>query len=748
MRASRLLLVSACAVASVAVFLVSQSRTLRSQSADSLSLPSKPPVAPVRPVTDDYFGTKVTDPYRYMENLQDPEVQAWIKAQNDYTQAALARIPGREPLLGRIRELDQSVPQVQGWRLSGDLYGILKQLPGEDVARLYLRHGLAGEDRLLADPEKFTLAPVDQGKGKNVIAGSAVSNSGEYVALGIVPGGDELHGELHVVETATGRETGDVIPEVGAEAWYPNWMPDNRSFVYGRLQKLPPDAPAAEVRQKFRAYLHVLGTDPEKDQPVFGYGVVPSIAVDPTLIASVQTQPDSRYALGVLNGSVTPNSAYYIAAVDSVGKSNASWQTVADFADGVTSIAMHGDDLYLLTYKNAARYKVIRTDARKPDLASAETVVPPSDAVVTGISPAQDALYVQLLDGGIGRVLRVPYGGHPQAEEIALPFKGAAYVGTDPRLPGALLYLTAWTRAFKIYAYDPATKQVTDTKLQPAGPYDDPATIESVEVKVSSFDGTQVPLSIVRGKGIKLDGSNPTLLEGYGGYGISYSPYFEPVQLAWYEKGGVYAVCHTRGGGEYGEEWHLAAKGPTKPNTWRDFIACAQYLIDNKYTSPARLAGLGASAGGILIGRAITERPDLFGAAIDLVGVSDTLRFELTQNGETNIPELGSVKTEDGFKALYAMSTYHHVKEGTAYPAVLFETGMNDPRVDPWQMAKMAARLQASTSSGKPVLLRVEYAGGHGGMGGTEKQAQERRADQWSFLLWQFGLPGFQPPKP
>ena len=700
--------------------------------------------APVKPVTDDYFGTKVADPYRYMEDLNDPEVQAWIKAQNDYTRGALAAIPGREQLLARIRELDQSAQEVRAQRLPGDMYLVLKVLPGENTRKLYLRHGLEGQDKLLIDPEKITLAPADQGKGTNVIDGLAVSSNGGYIALGIEPGGDELHGEIHVIEAATGRETGDVIPQVGAEAWNPYWLPDDRSFVYGRLQALPPGAPAAEVRQKFRSYLHVLGTDQAKDQPVFGYGVVPSIDVDPSLIASVRTQQGSPWVLGILNGSVTPNSAYYIESVSDLGKNNTGWRKVADFSDGVTDVALHNDELYLLTYKNAPRYQVLRTDARRPDLASAEVVVAPGQAVVTGINPAQDALYVELLDGGISRVMRVPYGPHPQVQPVALPVEGSAFVGTDPRLPGALVYLTSWTKAITVYAYDPQTTQMTDTKLQPAGPFDDPANIESVEVKVSSYDGTKVPLSISYPKNIKMDGSNPTLLEGYGAYGISFTPYYETARLAWHEKGGVYAVCHVRGGGEYGEEWHLAGKGSTKPNTWRDFIACAQYLIDKKYTSTAHLGGEGVSAGGVLIGRTITSEPGLFAAAIDKVGLSDALRFETTQNGETNIPEFGSVKSEAGFKALYEMSAYGHVKDGTAYPAVLLETGINDPRIDPWQVAKMTARLQAATGSGKPVLLRVDYAGGHGMMGSTRQQADEQLADEWSFLLWQFGVAEFR----
>lgn len=734
------------AILAVAGPIFSQSVTSGSQSVPS-SGTSSATAAPVRPVSEDYFGTTVTDPYRYMENLNDSDVQSWLRAQNDYALAVLASISGRRQLLSRIRELDQSVSQVQAGLLPGDIYLLLKMQSGESTPKLYIRHGLKGQDRLLLDPEKIALAPADQGKGANVIAGLAPSNNGKYIAVGIVPGGDELHGEIHVIDVNTGRESGDVLTQVGAEAWTPYWLPDDRAFVYGRLQTLPPGGLAAEVRQKFRSYLHVLGTVSEKDQPVFGYGVVPSIEVDRSLIASVRTQPDSHWALGILNGSVTPNSAYYIKAASDLGKTNAKWQKVADFSDGVTDIATHNDDLYLLTYKNAPRYQVLRIDAHRPDLASAEVVVAPSQAVVAAISPAQDALYVQLLDGGVNRVLRVPYGPHAKARSVALPFEGSAYVGTDPRIPGALLYLTSWTKAFKIYAYDPQTGQATDTQLQPIGPFDDPGKIESAEVKVSSYDGTQIPLSIMYPKNIRRDGSNPTLLEGYGAYGFSFPAYFEPRRLAWHEKGGVYAVCHVRGGGEYGEDWHLAGKGGTKRNTWRDFIACAQYLVDKKYTSPTSLAGEGVSAGGILIGRAITSQPELFAAAIDKVAMSDTLRSELTQNGETNIPEFGSVKTEAGFRALHEMSAYDHVKKGTAYPAVLLETGMNDPRIDPWEMAKMAARLQAATSSNKPVLLRVDYAGGHGAMGATREQADEQLADEWSFLLWQFALPEFQPQK-
>ena len=706
--------------------------------------PASPPVAPVRPVVDDYFGDKITDPYRYMENLKAPEVQKWIRAQNDYARNVLDAIPGRAQLLARIREVDQSVPRVFASRLPGDVYFVQKRLPKEDFEKLYIRQGRSGDDRLLVDPEKVKTLVANAGKGKYTIQYFAVSQDARHVAAGVAPGGAERETEMHIFEIASGRDTGEVIQRAWGGGL--SWLPDNRSFVYTKLQKLSPDAPAIEIERKVRTYMHVLGTtDGYKDQAVFGYGVVSSIKVDPAYEAFVHAAPEWAYAVASINSGVSPNSEFYIEPISDLGKRKSAWRKVADFSDDVQDVEVHGDDLYLLTYKDAARYKVIRTDARTPDLASAETVIPAGEAVVTGISPAKDALYVQLLDGGISRALLVPYGANSQPEEMSLPYKGTAYVSADPRVPGALLYLTSWTKAFKIYAYDPETKSVTDTKLQPMGQFDEARSVESVEVKVPSYDGTLIPLSITYTRGIKLDGSNPTLMEGYGAYGSAYNAQFDSTRIAWYERGGVYAVCHVRGGGEYGEEWHRAGKMGTKRNTWMDFIACGEYLVTQKYTSPSRLAGEGGSAGGILIGRAFTERPDLFGAAIDAVGSSDTLRMEATSNGVPNIPEFGSTKIEDGYKALYEMSSYHHIKDRVAYPAVLFETGWNDPRVDPWHMAKMTARMQAASSSGKPALLRVEYEGGHGGIGGTEKQAQERLADEYSFLLWQFGVPEFQP---
>lgn len=443
--------------------------------------------------------------------------------------------------------------------------------------------------------------------------------------------------------------------------------------------------------------------------------------------------------------------AIYVAPLSSVGKPRTPWQKVCDFEDGVTEVAVRANDLFLLTHKDASRFKIVRTSISKPDFAKAQIVVPQSGAVITNIAAASDALYVEELDGAIGQLVRVPFDrGTP--ETVKLPFDGSLHLGgyawvgsppNDPRLRGTLLDLAGWAKAGQLYAYDPVTRRITNTGLQPLGPFDDPKDLQSEEVKVGSLDGTQVPLSIVYKTGIKFDGSNPARLGGYGAYGKIDPPTFIRWQLAWLERGGILAWAHVRGGGEYGEAWHQAGMMKNKLNSVRDFLACAHYLIDHKFTSPAKLAAFGASAGGILIGRAITMEPRLFAATLDLSGQSDTLRKEIEINGPFQVFEDGNTKTKEGFEALLAMSPYAHVVDHTPYPAVLLMTGINDANVAPWELAKMTARLQAATSSGKPILLRVDYQGGHKVVSKTE--TQELLADEWSFLLWQFGDPAFRP---
>ncbi len=329
----------------------------------------------------------------------------------------------------------------------------------------------------------------------------------------------------------------------------------------------------------------------------------------------------------------------------------------------------------------------------------------------------------------------------PAIVPVALPVEGAVrFVDAGAQHDGVLVALSAWTRATRPYAID-ARGEVTPLVLAPAGRYDAPGDVEAREVRVKSHDGVEVPVSIVLAKGTKLDGRSPLLLHAYGAYGMVEEPSFSPRLLAWLERGGVYVNAHVRGGGILGDAWRRAGWKSTKPNTWKDGIAVAEWLIANGYTSSDRLAVMGGSAGGVFVGRAITERPDLFGAAVIAVGNVDSLRSETRANGAGNIPEYGTVTREDEFRALLAMSPYAHVTPGTRYPAVLFEHGVNDSRVDVWMPLKLASRLAGASTSGRPVLLRLDFDAGHGA-GSSREQTLERLADRSAFLLVAGGRPG------
>jgi prolyl oligopeptidase len=365
--------------------------------------------------------------------------------------------------------------------------------------------------------------------------------------------------------------------------------------------------------------------------------------------------------------------------------------------------------------------------------------------VITTIRAARDALYVARRDGVTHSLWRLPHSADAKATRVALPFEGSLTItGASPRADGIVMSLAAWTRPAKPHVFDPASGVVTPLPFAAEGSLDAANVIQAREVRFKSHDGVEVPMSILARKDVKLDGSNPTIVFGYGAYGSTEDPAFNARVYAWVERGGVYALAHVRGGGAFGEEWHLAGRKATKPNTWKDGIAAAEWLIANNYTRKERLGIYGGSAGGIFVGRAITERPDLFAAAVPAVGVLDTPRAEMSANGVANIPEFGTVKDEREFRALLAMSTYHATRDGTPYPGVLLVHGVNDIRVDVWQSLKGGSRFASATTSGRPVLMRLEYDSGHG-QGSTRAQLESRAADIWSFMLWQFGVPEFQP---
>jgi prolyl oligopeptidase len=703
------------------------------------TFPTPPPVPSPQPVTEQFFGTTVTDAYRYFENMQDPVVIQFFKEQNAYARAVLTGLgTPREQLFERIRTLDNSGAIVNDVTRVGPYYFYEKLNPGDNSPKLYVRNAGGGDERLLVDPQKLATA------GKHYTINYFLpSLDGRYVAYGISEGGSEAS-VIHIVNAATAQ----VLPDAIDRAYYvgaTSWRPDGRSFYYVRFPKLQPGEPLTDKETRAVAYLHVLGRDPDRDVAVFGYGVNPKIPFGRTDFPIVIYSPASPYTLGIVQHGVKNEVTIYATRNRAVSSAHVPWNLIATDDDDVTGYDVKGSTIYLLTHKDAPTFKVVATSLTSPDVAAAQTVVAAGEPVVESMSVASDGLYVLARDGGFGRISRVALaadGAPGSTSRVTLPFEGSINaISTDPRVAGAVFGLTGWTHSLLYYAVD-ANGTVSDTRLKaPANVDMSPYT--SSEVQARSADGTLVPLSLIYRKGLALDGSHPTYLQGYGAYGITLQPTFSATRVAWLERNAVIAVCHPRGGGWYGEAWHRAGMIATKHHTWEDFIACGQWLIDHKYTSPEHLAGEGTSAGGITIGRAVTSDPHLFAAALDVVGVSNALRSEFTPNGPPNIPEFGTVTNEVGFRALYAMDAYQHVVPGTPYPAVMLITGYNDPRVSSWELAKLTAQLQRASTSGRPILLRVDYDAGHGFLAASRTQSEQLLTDEFAFLLWQCGDPAF-----
>ncbi len=686
-----------------------------------------PPVAPVREVRDVYFGKEVIDPYRWMET-DSPEYAGWMKGQSDHTRKTLDALGTRAALLDRVKALDNAGPRVRGIGVRHDKVFSMEADSGSETYKLFVRKGIAGKKRLLLDPDALKT-----GDPSVSIDYWSASPDGRHVAYGLSQAGSEM-AVLHVVET----ETGKILPDVIDRARYanPSWR-DDRSFFYKRDRKLPADAPANERFTKARVHLHVLGQDPEKDEAVFGHGVSPDVAVGEEAFPAVAVNAGSPYLFATLHHGVQKELSIYFAPKRAFAGAKTPWKKLVLPGDEITDYDFRGDDIYLLSHKGAPRSKLLRLSLKAPDLSKAVTVMPESEAVITWTGLGKDALYVRKLDAGIGRLFRVPFDtGKPEPIELGIDGSVSDFSAHET-VPGALVRVEAWTASPRVVAFDPAKKNAEQTEIIPRSPVAFEGIV-STEVKARSADGTLVPLSIIHRKDLPRDGKSPTYLNGYGSYGNVYGPFFEPMNLAWLERGGIFAVCHVRGGGEHGEDWHNAGKLATKPNTIKDFIGCAEHLVQERYTSPEHLAGQGTSAGGILIGGAIVRRPDLFGAAVIRVGMVNALRFEQIPIGPFNTSEFGTVATREGFEMLWAIDAYHAVEKGKAYPAVLLTTGITDPRVSPWQMAKMAARLQASTGSKSPVLLRVDYGAGHG-VGTAKSKYEEEVADIYAFLSWRIG---------
>lgn len=692
--------------------------------------PSGPPVAELRPVTDTYHGEDVVDPYQWLEDWESEEVQAWSAGQNVHAREALDALPHRDRIRTRVREI-LSAPTRSHRHLieaGGKLFAIERRPPREQPFLVVMDSPDAPDGaRTLVDP-----STIDE-SGHVAIDWFVPSHDGSLVAVSLSHGGSE-RGDLHIYDVANGEEVHEVVEHVqnGTAGGDIAWMPDNSGFFYTRYPREGDDhASDADFYQKL--YFHQIGTEASADRYELGNDF-PRIA---------EIQLEMHAASGRLLATVQRGDGGEFSM--HLRERNGTWRTFSTFEDGhVQATFGPRNDLYVVSRHEAPRGRILRVPIRQLDIARGTEIVPQTEqSIVTDfwdpptVWPTRNRLYVMYQVGGPSELRVFDLRGRPQDPPEAPPV--SAVRALVPLAGGSLLFRvesfvtpSVWMRL------DGRSGEVRATALQETSPVD-ASGWEVRREMATSRDGTEVPLNILMRRGLELDGSNPCIVSGYGGYGVNIEPRFSPSRALYLDNGVIYVIANLRGGAEFGESWHTEGSLTNKQNVFDDFAAVIQHVVTRRYTSSERLGIIGGSNGGLLMGATMTQHAELAHVVVSFVGIYDMLRVERSSNGAFNVTEFGTVTDEAQYRALRAYSPYHNVEDGAAYPATLFLTGANDPRVEPWHSRKMTARLQAANGAETPILLRTSDTSGHG-LDTSLSEEIEESTDVTAFLFAQLGV--------
>jgi prolyl oligopeptidase len=680
--------------------------------------PLKYPEARKSDQTDEYHGRKVADPYRWLEDLDSPETARWVEAENNLTFSFLNEIPARNRIKERLTKLWNyekfGIPFKEGGRY---FYSRNTGLQNQSV--IYTVNSLSAEPKMLLDPNTLS------SDGTVALSGLAISDDGKLMAYSLSASGSDWQ-EWKVRDVESGKDLPDQIKWVKFSG--ASWTPDNKGFFYSRYDEPRSDAlKGTNYYQKL--YYHRLGTAQSDDALIYDRPDQKDWFFDGSVTE------DGRYLVITISQGTDVKSRVYFK--DLHAKDGQVVKLLDDFDASYNLIGNDGPVFWFRTDLDATRGKIIAIDTTKPERANWRVLVPEAAETLQGVSLVNHMFVANYLKDAHTQVKIFNTNGK-LVREVEFPDLGTADGFGGKATDKETFYaFTSFTMPTTIYRYDMVTGKSTVFR-QPKVEFN-PANYETKQVFYQSKDGTKVPMFIVHKKGLKLDGTNPTYLYGYGGFDVSLTPGFSVGILVWMEMGGVYAQPNLRGGGEYGEAWHEAGMKLNKQNVFDDFIYAAQWLIANKYTSTPKLAIGGGSNGGLLVGAAMTQRPDLFGAALPAVGVMDMLRFQKFTIGWAWISDYGSSDDANEFKALYAYSPLHNIRPGVSYPATLVTTADHDDRVWPGHSFKFAATLQANQAGPAPVLIRVETKAGHGAGKPTSKIIEEA-ADRWAFLVRVFGM--------
>ncbi|HVI07079.1 MAG TPA: prolyl oligopeptidase family serine peptidase [Candidatus Binatia bacterium] len=667
---------------------------------------------------DDYFGTKVADPYRWLEDTDSPETKAWVEAENKVTFGYLDQISYRKAIRDRLTKLWNyerfSVPHQEGGRY---FYDHNDGLQNQNV--LLVAESLNAEPRVLLDPNTLS------SDGTVALSGTAVSDDGKLMAYGIATSGSDWN-EWHVRDVDTGKDLPDDLKWVKFSG--ASWTKDNKGFYYSRYDE-PKGAALREANYYHKLYYHRVGTAQSEDKLIYERPDNKELG-----FAGSVTDDGHYLIISVWQGTSPKNRLYY---KDLTNPNSEVVRLLDDFDAQYNFIDNDGPVFWFQTDLDAPRGRMIAIDTRHPERANWKSIVPQSEDKLDFANVVDNVFLLGYLKDAKTEVRVYDLGGK-FIRNVDLPGIGTAAGFGGKRKDKETFYaFTSFTSPAAVYRYDPQAG-ASSVFRKPKVDFD-PSLYETKQVFYHSKDGTRVPMFITYKKGIKLDGQNPTLLYAYGGFDISLTPFFSVSNLVWLEMGGIYAQPNLRGGGEYGEEWHQAGMKLKKQNVFDDFIAAAEWLIANKYTSTPKLAIRGGSNGGLLIGACETQRPDLFGVALPEVGVMDMLRFHKFTIGWAWTSDYGSSDDPTEFKALYAYSPLHNIKPGTKYPPTLIATSDHDDRVVPGHSFKFAATMQADQAGPAPILIRIETKAGHGAGKSVTKLIDET-SDTWAFVAHNMGM--------
>ena len=690
---------------------------------------SQPPKTPSQPVTETYFGVQVTDPYRWLENLSDSSVENWYRQQAAYSKEQLSKLPHQDKIMQEFLSFARSMSNTRRTIQFTENFVIYSRIVDimTSTSEIRMIYTNTGKDTLLFGSKDPALWDTRQYQLFN----AHLSPDEKYLCIaGTKKDGSEFQC-LRFFDISLLK----LLPDTVFEEFL-GWMPDSRSIVVRKFATT--DVKADSLYRNLSSQIYTIGQ--KKLTDVLSTRSAPHLNLNPDMITRIMASVNSRYAIGCTQSASAYYNTVYFAPVDNYSKMGSAWKFLLSQSDSVTDMKIYGNYVYYISPVGNSNYSLKRVHLLS---GKKETIASDPEKILHDFEIVNNTLYYVLRHGLQCQLFAASIDNVKNSKPVPLPAEGmgSIYVTADNKT--ILLSMKSWIGDAKEYKLNIKEQKWIISPINTMHHYEWDGKVESKEVWVKARDGVMVPLTLIYSKEIKLDGQNPGLLTGYGSYGNSQFPFLHPGHLILASKGIVVAIAHVRGGGELGNKWHLAGMKATKANTWNDFIDCAEWLISNKYTSPNRLIGEGTSAGGILIGRAVTERPDLFCAAIMNVGALNVSRFAFTPNGPNHFEEFGNPAIEKDFIALESMDAYLHIKENTAYPAVYITAGWNDSRVIPWQPAKFAARLQNSTSSGKPVYLVVNFDAGHGPSANPMselKKAIEKTAfefQQWNYDPYQ-----------